>query len=836
MDFLVFVYQSNPILAAMKALSILFTLVLFSQIAFSQGQVSGVVKDKSSQKPIEFASVALYKSSDSTLLNGGITDAEGKFLIDNLPQGSYYAMASFLGYKTLIISSIQLSKNEKKALEPIFLSSDLQELQGVEVQGQRISTDFQTQKQSFSADNFESSKGGTATDVLRNLPGVSINAEGQVAIRGSSGFVVMINGKPVQGDPVGILGQLPANAIEKVEWISSPSAQYDSEGKAGIINITTSKGSTDGLFLQVNTRAGLPSIENYDNAESQKRYGSDFNLNYVKDKWDISLGSSYQRNDQSGRRVGNVITYSGDTETHFPSNGERSINELNYSGRFTLGYTPSANTNFTLGFYAGVRDRVRTADILYFDNHRVVNGQRTPPFQYFNANDQNRRGDFALGSLDYNHTFGSKAKLSSSFLYEYTMLGGPTINRNLGYPNLSFVYQDEYNTNDNPLNGVRWNLDYTFKTLSIGQLQAGYQFRYLNHVGDFFYERKNNETGLFELVPEFSSEVNLNRLIHAGYLQLNKSIKKWSYGVGVRVEFMNRDFQLQDKRNTIDTLYQYNYIRPFFSGNLAYQAKEDLTWKLNFSQRVERETTFKMNPFPEREHSETLEQGDPNVLPEFIDQLEGGMIKTWKDNSFFATAYYTRVKNLVNRVNTVYNDSILNRIYSNVGIGQSVGLEMGSELFFTQKWKGFFGGNVYRYSINGDFDNRPINQSSWVYSINFNTTVTLSPTLTTQFTFNYLSNRVTAQGEDSRFYQPSLNVKKSFLDNRLSLNLQWLNMDLGLLRSNEQRITTFRPRDFYTTTNYIYEVDMLIVNLSYTINGSKNRSKFVKSEFGEKEF
>ena len=836
MDFLVFVYQSHPILVAMKALSILFTLGLFSQIAFSQGQVSGVVKDKSSQKPIEFASVALYKSSDSTLLNGGITDAEGKFLIDNLPQGSYYAMASFLGYKTLIISSIQLSKNEKKALEPIFLSSDLQELQGVDVQGKRISTDFQTQKQSFSADNFESSKGGTATDVLRNLPGVSINAEGQVAIRGSSGFVVMINGKPVQGDPVGILGQLPANAIEKVEWISSPSAQYDSEGKAGIINITTSKGSTDGLFLQVNTRAGLPSIENYDNAESQKRYGSDFNLNYVKDKWDISLGGSYQRNDQSGRRVGNVITYSGDTETHFPSNGERSINELNYSGRFTLGYTPSANTNFTLGFYAGVRDRVRTADILYFDNHRVVNGQRTPPFQYFNANDQNRRGDFVLGSLDYNHTFGSKAKLSSSFLYEYTMLGGPTINRNLGYPNLSFVYQDEYNTNDNPLNGVRWNLDYTFKPLSIGQLQVGYQFRYLNHLGDFFYERKNNETGLFELVPEFSSEVNLNRLIHSGYLQLNKSIKKWSYGVGVRVEFMNRDFQLQDKRNTIDTLYQYNYIRPFFSGNLAYQAKEDLTWKLNFSQRVERETTFKMNPFPEREHSETLEQGDPNVLPEFIDQLEGGMIKTWKDNSFFATAYYTRVKNLVNRVNTVYNDSILNRIYSNVGIGQSVGLEMGSELFFTQKWKGFFGGNVYRYSIKGDFDNRPINQSSWVYSINFNTTVTLSPTLTTQFTFNYLSNRVTAQGEDSRFYQPSLNVKKSFLDNRLSLNLQWLNMDLGLLRSNEQRITTFRPRDFYTTTNYMYEVDMLIVNLSYTINGSKNRSKFVKSEFGEKEF
>lgn len=470
---------------------------------------------------------------------------------------------------------------------------------------------------------------------------MSINAEGQVAIRGSSGFVVMINGKPVQGDPVGILGQLPANAIEKVEWISSPSAQYDSEGKAGIINITTIKGAADGMLLQVNSRIGLPSIQNYENAESQKRFGGDFNLNYVKDKWDISFGGSYQRNDQSGRRVGNVITYIGDTETHFPSNGERSIDEVNYSGRFTLEFTPDSKINFNLGFYAGVRDRVRTADILYFDNHRVINGQRTAPFQYFNANDQNRRGDFVLGSLDYTNTFASNSKLSSSFLYEYTLLGGPTINRNLGFPELGLVFQDEYNTNDNPLNGFRWNLDYTFKPLSIGQLQTGYQFRYLNHVGDFVYERRNNETGIFELVPEFSSEVNLRRLIHAGYLQLDKSFKKWSYGVGVRLEVMNRDFELKDKSNTLDTLYQYDYIRPFFSGNLSYKAKEDLTWKLNFSQRVERETTFKMNPFPEREHSETLEQGDPNVLPEFINQLEGGMIKAWKDNSFSATAYYT---------------------------------------------------------------------------------------------------------------------------------------------------------------------------------------------------
>jgi iron complex outermembrane recepter protein len=817
-----------------QVLLLVYSLWSFSVLA--QGQISGKIIDQSTKEPLEFASIAIYSQEDSTLLDGGITDQNGKFFIQNLPYGKFYLIASFLGYSSQTITSIELSKNQKVDLGEILLVPGFQNLDGVNIEGLRISTDIKPEKQTFSARNFESAQGGSATDVLKNLPGVSINSEGVLSIRGNTGFVVMINGRPSQGDPILLLSQLPANSVEKVEWLSAPSAQYDSEGKAGIINITTKKGTTDGLYLQVNSRLGFPSLENYDNKAKQNRYGSDFNLNYLKGKWDFSLGASYQRNDQSGMRVGNVFTTRGDTTTYFPSEGERSIDEINYSGRFTLGFSPNPLNNFILGFYAGVRDRVRTADILYYDNHREVKGRDLGAFQYFNANDQNRRGDFALGSLDYTHSFSNGSKLNTSFLYEYTMLGGPTINRNLGYPDLSLVYQDEYNTNDNPLNGFRYNLDYTFKPSAVGNVQIGYQYRFLDHFGDFLYQRKNNETGIFELIPEFSSEVDLQRIIHTGYFQLDKKRNKWSYSAGIRTEFMDRQFRLKDKAGAIDTTYYYDYIRPFFSSSISYASKNDLTWKLNFTQRIERETTFKMNPFPEREHSETLEQGDPNVLPEFINTLETGLIKTWKDNSFFATAYYTRVKNLVNRVNNVYNDSILNRIYSNVGTGKSIGMELGTELFFTKTWKGYFGGNLYRYSIQGEFDNKPIDQASWVYSFNFNTTVNFTATLSSQFTLNYLSKRVTAQGEDSRFYLPSLNFRKTFLEGQLALNLIWQNIDMGLLKTNEQRITTFRTGDFFTTTNYIHEVDVLTLNLSYTLNRSKNRAKFVKSEFGEKEF
>ncbi|WP_297335226.1 TonB-dependent receptor [Algoriphagus sp.] len=815
---------------------ILIILVYFFSISLKGQGIKGEVGEVGSEVPLEFASIALFDQADSSLVDGTITDRNGVFEILNIKEGPYFLRITFIGYKTKEISDLQLHGGSLLDIGFIFLEPDQKVLDGVEVQGQQITSDFRLDKQSYSAESFESARGGTASDLLQNLPGITMTPESGLTIRGSSGFVVMINGKPVQSDPLMILSQLPANSIEKVEWISSPSAKYDSEGKGGMINITTKKGATDGLFVQFNGRLGVPSIENYDNKAQPKRFGGDFNLYYVAGKWDFSLGASYQRNDQSGRRVGEVFTVDGDTTTFFPSEGERSFDEKNYSGRFTVGFNPNEANSFSLGFYGGVRDRLRTADIVYFDNHAIVGADRIYTMQYFNANDQNRRGDFALGSLDYTRNFGNGASLTASILLEYTLLGGPTINWNLGFPDTDLVYQNELNTNNNPLNGFRVNMDYHFKPSKIGQFQAGYQLRSLDHRGDFVYERQNLETGIFELLPEFSSEVNLNRDIHAGYVQLDGKKQKWNYGLGIRTEFMNRNLRLKDKAGTLDSLYPYDFIRPFLSGNLAFQMNEGLQIKANFTQRVERTTTFKMNPFPEREHSETLEQGDPNLLPEFINLVDLGVIKNWEDNSFYLTAYHSRIKNLVNRVNTVYTDTILNRIYSNVGTAKSFGFDSGLEIYPASWWKLFAGLNAYQYSISGSFDKQPIQTKTWVFSSNFTSTFTLPKNWVIQTNLNYLSARVTAQGEDGRFYSPNLSVKRSWMEGKLTATVLWQHMDLGLLRSNEQRITTFRPQDFFTTTNYIYEVDRIILNLTYSINGGKNRAKFVKSEFGEQEF
>ena len=620
-----------------------------------------------------------------------------------------------------------------------------------------------------------------------------------------------------------------------MEIVTAPSAKYDPEGKAGIINIITRKGATDGLFVQVNGQVGLPSIQDYDNAEPAPRYGSDITLNYRKNAWDISLGTSYLRYDLAGRREGDVFTVIDDTLTRFPSDGERSFDERTFTARATIGYTPNPNNTFSVGLYAGQRSKDRTADILYYDNVKTYlpENQLLNRTTYFNENLRIRRGDFLIGSLDYAHTWDNQAKLSGSLLYEYTMLGGPTTNLNLSGPSLQDTIQDQYNTNDNPLNGIRFQLDYS-QPLGAGTLEAGYQYRYLDHTGEFFYEERTIGTRSFELIPEFSSRVDLDRQIHSVYGLYSGEWNKLSYSVGARVEVMDRNLRLTNAFG--DTTYRYDFVKLYPSANLLYALTERFRLKAAYSKRVERTTTFKMNPFPEREHSETFEQGDPTLRPEFIDLIELGIINDFDNSSVFATAYFQNVQNLVNRVNTVYNDTILNRIYSNVGGARSLGLEAGLELNPMPWWKFTIGGNVFRYAIRGTFDDRSVDTQSWQYSINTNTTVKLSASWSVQGTLNYLAKQVTAQGADSRFLSPNLTVQKTWLDGRLTATAQWLNIDMGLLPTNEQRITTQRVGEFYTTTNYVYEGDVVMLNLSYRLNQPAGKAKFIKSEFGEQEF
>jgi iron complex outermembrane receptor protein len=831
----------------------LICLCMIGQISWTQNYpITGSILDQNTGESIEYATVTLYAAADSSLIDGTVTDESGSFYFKQVKDIPIYLVADFLGYQSfssrIFKPSSQVVFNN---IQLVLKSADLDEILVV---SKNITSLHKLEKQIYDAAQFENAKGGTAADVLKNLPSININSFGEISIRGTTGFLIMINGKPIQGDPLLILQQLPANSIEDIEVVTAPSAKYDPDGNAGIINIKTRQAKMDGLFLVANLLTGLPSIESYNNQDNTQRYGADVTLNYKKGKWDFSTGLDFRRYDISGRRVGYVNTYLNEILTEFPSEGERSFDELNYAARASIDYTLNNNQTITAGVYIGKRTKNRTADILYENQQKTVvpkneylgtriyynsflktgklnnNGTLLNRVTFYNENLRVRRSDFSIASLEYKLILDDLSTLKISGLYERNNLGGPTDNSNLDYPNTNNILQLQFNDNTNPLDGFRFQLDYA-RTLYQQNWESGYQYRYLKHPGDFQYFDRDLVNNIWIENPLFTNRINLTRSIHSLYSQISGGYDKLEYTAGLRLEYFDRTVEIARPED----IFNLNRWNLFPSLNISYALKEGLLAKAGYSRRIERTTTFKMTPFPEREHSETLEQGDAELLPEYIDLIEIGLVKNWLDHSIFMTAYYRRIKNVINRVNTVFNDTILNRIYTNVGVAQALGLETGTTFYPHKKWKVYFGGNVFNYRINGVLFGEKVANRNTTYSLNTNVSYNFSDVFSAQLAFNYLSERITAQGEDSDFYNPSLSIQRSFFGEKLTVGLQWQNIDLGFWNANEQRITTFQ-NDFFTTTNYIYEVDIIQLNFTYRLNQIAKNIRLPKSEFGSKEF
>jgi outer membrane receptor protein involved in Fe transport len=815
----------------MKNILFLILLAISTGLYAQNISIEGITFDKSANVPLEFCSVTLFKVADSSLVAGQVADVNGNFRFEKLPIGVYFIKAQFVGFNYYKSSSISLIAGQKLNIGRIELTVNQKFLAEVKVTGQQLQSLNKIDKQVYKAEQFESAKGGTAIDVIKNMPSITVDGQGEISLRGSRGFLVLVNGKPVLTDAATILSQLPANSIENVELITAPSAKYDPDGKGGIINITTKKGADDSSAFVANLQGGIPSVQDYGNPENQHRYGADLSYNYKKGKWDLSAGANYLRNDNAGLRDGNVFTIIGTKKTSFPSQGERSFDKYNYGARFNLSFTPSLIDQFSVGFFAGRKYQDRVADIYYNNtNTLLASGQIIGRSNYFNANTQNKQGDFILGNLDYSHKFNEKSVLNVSALVEHAGLEGSTKNRNI---ELQDTVQNTLGTYKNPLTGFRFKADHNL-TLGKGKLESGYQYRLDQQNGQFIYSVKELGSVNFIRDRAFSGNVKANNHIHSLYSQYSGKSNNLEFVGGLRYEYSMRDLNIKSLSSD-DYKLKLNNLFP--SASFLYSFKNSWKGKMGLSRRVQRTNNFELNPIPEREHSETLERGDANLLPEFIYLAEAGVSKNFSRGSIFSTVYYQDIKNPIQRVNSVFADTILNRVYTNADKASRLGIELGLN-YNPAKWAQLYlGTNVYKSSVSGLVLNYPNSQrnSAWVNSINANINFQLNSSLSIQGNINYLSARPTVQGEDSRFYNPNTSIKKTFMGGRLTALLQWQNMDMGLLKSNEQRISTSAP-DFYTTTNYVYEVDVLMINLSFNLNKLKNKLKLPGSEFGEKEF
>ncbi len=808
-------------------------LLSFSFTANAQNAtISGQIIDSASKQPIELATVSLINQNGKVAAIA-TTDKAGKFSLTANSNPTFTLVADFLGYRKKTIAN--LSFQNKTTIGIIALKPYINSLQEVVVQGQNNVLKIKNDRQVFKANQFDNAKSGTAVDVLRNLPSVAVNAQGGITLHGSDNFMVLINGKPSLVDAATILSQLPANSIDNVEVITTPSARFDPDGKAGIINITTKKGLNDGWLIQANAMGGVPTLHDYGNGRKPSRFSGDIIVGYKKNKWDLNASANYLRNDLAGYREGNAYTIElGDfiapIQTNFPSVGERSFKRYNYGVRFAATYAASKSDTWSAGFYQGFKHQDREADLNYHV-FRTRAGAFVSENYYYNANNQAREGAFTLGNIDFTHTFKDKSALTASILYEGADLHGGTTNNNLISKTSSDTLQYTRTLYDNPLSGYRAKIDYA-KKIGIGTLEVGYQYRFDGQNGHFNYDTLNLNTK--QLLPdaEFTSAVKVENLIHSVYAQYSLQQAKWFYSGGLRYEYADRKLWFS---TIVQPSLTLNNLFP--SLQVRYAASNDWKWKAGISRRVKRTTNTELNPYPEREHSETLEKGDPELLPEYVTLAELGAEHNYKQGTWYATAYYQHTANIIQRLNSVFSDTILNRIYTNATEAMQYGVEAGVTVNPTKWWQMLAGINVFESKVSGTIFNGDVAVDNSKVAYTFNTTQTfkLPAKYTVQFSVSYLSLRPTAQGEDGAYLSPNLSIKKTTNNSQWSFQAQWLIMDAGLGISNIQRITT-QGKQFYTTTNYIQEPDVIQFGVSYNFNKLNKKVKLPVSEIGEKEF
>lgn len=702
------------------------------------------------------------------------------------------------------------------------------------VKGKKPPVTFKIDRQVFRAAEYANAANGNAIDLIKNLPAVTVNGQGEINVRGSASFQVLVNGRPTQGDPAFVLAQIPASSIESIEMISSPGASFDADGKSGVMNIITKSAPEKGLMVQSNLMLGAPPFNDFDNQRytSPQRHSADVSLGYQKGKLELSSGFNYLRNDMAGYREGNVNTTIGNIYTSFPSNGERSFKRYNFGGRLSAGLQLDSRNRLEAALYSGKKYQTRVADLLYNNSRKNMLTGAQSFFDYFNKNTAEKQGSFTLASLGSSHQISKATQLSFSLQYEGADLESLTTNQNLGYPGLKTMIQETINPSSNPLHAYRLKADLTDKKGS-RVWQTGYQFRYDEQLGDFLYRYKNQGMQEFAKDPFFSSQVAVRNNIHAGYVQYSNAKGRLSYQAGLRAEQMLRNLSFSDNvpGNRLPLLNLFpSYL-------FRYALAENVVIKQSFTRRIKRTTNFELNPFPEREHSETLEQGDPALLPELTGIWELGLEQKLSKGSFSLSLYHQRTKNPIQRVNKVFNDTILGRIFTNAGLAKQTGAEANLTYRISKAWQMMVGGNVYKYDILGSLFNGslPFSNNSWVYSFNATQSLALKANWQLQFSVNYLSLRATAQGEDGAFLTPNFSVKKTSKDNRWSFQAQWLFMDMGLGISNIQRITT-RGSNFYTTTNYIYEPDQLQFSVGFNLSRKNRKISLPQSEMAEKEF
>lgn len=703
---------------SLAAMLLLFNAINISvaQNKGNSGKIKGTVLDKNTGTPMESATVQLF-DKDSVLAGGALTNAEGKFVIEDIKAGFYSLKISYIGYGTAYAKNVEVSSTKKElSIGTVKLELNTEMTQEIEVVDEAPMMTMEAGKKVFDVKKDLTAQTGNALDMLKNIPSVDVDNDGNVSLRGAGNVKILINGKPsamlINGTQ--FLQSIPANLIEKVEVINNPSSKYEAEGVSGIINLIMRENSSIGYNgnLKVNGGTG-------------DKYNISGNMNYKKDAWTLSGNYSYWSYQIPGR-VTIDGTFFAISDKHFLEQGINwKYKGVSHYGAFGADYEIDKSNTLSLNLSTIFFDRNRDIRTYsdYFNTGNVLTGELNT------GNIDNEDGLSLDGTLMYVKKYEAKGKeLSTSLNYSKRTQAG-----NLDYTQTDFINAEDFqkrelNYDFNFLNG---QMDYILPISENGKIEAGLKNNFRFITGDVTYREYDYSTNIWRPMSERNNNVDYTDNIGAIYANYSGKYKDFSYQGGLRGEFTNMNFKLE--QGAVD--YSRNYFDIFPSASISQKIGAENQLTATYSRRISRPELHSLNPFKDYTDPNNVRSGNLYLNPEYINSFELGYTRYLRIATLTLTSYYRNVNDIINYILTVDGNGISYLRPENLGSSKTYGLEFIAQGGFAKWWTyngsvSYYRTNTYGSSVLVDFD-----RTFYAWSGRFNTNISLEGIADISFTY-----------------------------------------------------------------------------------------------------
>ncbi len=719
-------------------------LLVFSSSLFAQNkfQIKGKVIDSQTNTPLNYTTIRVFKTTDSTLAGGSICDEKGQFLID-IPQGQFYTVIEFIGYKSQKTSDFSLSKEQPVYdLGTVRLLASAQKLDEVVVKGEKSTMELTLDKRIFTVGKDLANRGGTATDLLSNIPSVSVDTDGNVKLRGSDNVRILIDGKPsglVSFKGSSGLQQLQGNMIEKVEIITNPSARYEAEGMSGIINIVLKKEQKQGFNGSFEITTGY-----------QPNYGIAANLNYRKNKINffINYGIAYRVPIMAGKLYQEV--YNKDSTTLLDQNSFGRVKTVANTIRGGLDYYFNEKNILTAYYQFRRTDVLRITDNTYLDYFKTFNNLRATTARRQEETEAEPYSEYAL---TYKRAYAQKGReLMADVRYlTYWERSDQTFTQSSvladGSPNKK-ENKIQKSLNDEYENQFLVQLDYIHPIGKGGKFETGLRSSFRDMVNDYNVTQRN-DLGVFVPMAGLVNYFIYTEKIHGVYGILGNKINQLSYQVGLRAE-------MTDVKTTLRETNQVNprqYSNLFPSAHLSYNFTKENAVQVSYSRRVRRPTYNDLSPYVTFSDQRNFFSGNPDLNPEFTNSFDLGHIYSFGIGSFASAVYYRHTDGKVVRIRRVDAQGFSNTRPENLATEDAFGAEFTSNFALKKWWKFDFNFNFFRAITDGKNIGASFNADTYSWFARQSSRFTLAPNTDLQIRANYEAPQQLPQGaRKSRFF------------------------------------------------------------------------------------